>query len=556
MTSPTQDVIALSRFRAEIARAHRQRAEVLLADPNAKALVPKLSVQDLYYAIRELGITDAHDLLAMASVEQVQGFLDLDAWARDHMLPERIAPWLNALTELGPVHLGRVINRLEKEIIHLYLLKRTRIYDLTMEESPDDNAPDDDERPLWPTPDGHYIVEFLASGDEAAADQRLIDSLYRYDLELAQQVLMGAKFDLESDLEETAYRFRSARLADLGYVPFEEALAIYKPVAIEPDAAVVEPDAPPVHPIDGIALPPVLLRTLDERLFVVRVLGEERDPPTLETLEGQLLLLLNQALAADSIDPTELHRIEPIFLRTLGYLSLGLEHLGQRSTTNALAAWKKRGTVHVFRVGFSLVRKLANLGRTLVAEGRVRLPGSDAILLDDPWRATIEELLKPRPLYAASLDDATGPGGAAAGGRPFRTLGEVGRLTQLIAEAALWPRLILDGFGLSLDEIATLGKNFGGGAISFATILRTQVARLLADLPLAPKEPLPTAALQKLATGALPADAESRLAMVLQNALAERGLPELPLARWLTAVLQDLPARLANGEGLLIQLVK
>lgn len=552
MTSPTQDVIALSRFRAEIARAHRQRAEVLLADPNAKALVPKLSIQDLYYAIRELGITDAHDLLAMASIEQVQGFLDLDAWARDHMLPERIAPWLNALTELGPVHLGRVINRLEKEIIHLYLLKRTRIYDLTMEESPPDDA-EENEHALWPTPDGNYIVEFLSSGDEAAADQRLIDSLYRYDLELAQQVLMGAKFDLESDLEETAYRFRSARLADLGYVPFEEALAIYKPVAIEPDAEVPEPDAPPIHAIDGIALPPVLLRTLDERLFVVRVLAEERDPPTLETLEGQLLLLLNQALAADSIDPTELHRIEPIFLRTLGYLSLGLEHLGQRSPQNALAAWKKRGTVHVFRVGFSLVRKLANLGRTLVAEGRVRLPGSDAILLDDPWRATIEELLRPRPLYAASLDDATGP---ATGGRPFRTLGEVGRLTQLIAEAALWPRLILDGFGLSLDEVATLGKNFGGGSISFGSILRTQVARLLAELPLAPKEPLPTVALQKLAAGALPADAESRLRMVLQNALAERGLPELPLTRWLVAVLQDLSGRLASGEGLLLQLVK
>lgn len=542
------DVIALSRFRAEIARAHRQRAEVLLADPKAAQIVPTLAIQDLYYAIRELGLTDAHELLALASTEQVQGFLDLDGWQRDRLIPERLSPWLRALTELGPKKLGQVIDRLEPETIHLYFLKRTRIYDLTAEEEP----PEEPDGPLWPTPDGFYVVEFLGAGDEAAADQHTLDSLYRYDLQLAQQVLMGAKFDLESDLEETAYRFRSARLADLGYVPFEEAMAIYRPVALD------QPEAAPTTATltDQPPLPPVLLRSLDDRLFVVRVLGEERDPAQLERLQGELLLLFNQALSADGIDTAELARVEPVFVRTVGYLGLGLEHLGQRDPAAALAAWKTRGTVYAFRVGVSLVRKLANAARTLVAEGGVRL-ASGALLLDDPYRAVIEELLRPRPLYPAILDAESAQHG---GGRPFFALAEVGRLAQLVAEAALWPRLVQSGLGLSLAATEALAAQYPEATPTFGTILRTLVARLLIDLPLVAGAPLPGAQAGKLAPlfagGTLAADARARVLGQLENALAEHGLPPLPLPRWLDAVTSDLPARLASGEGLLVELLK
>jgi len=42
----------------------------------------------------------------------------------------------------------------------------------------------------------------------------------------------------------------------------------------------------------------------------------------------------------------------------------------------------------------------------------------------------------------------------------------------------------------------------------------------------------------------------------LENAVAERGLPALPLDRWLDAVISDLPSRLASGEGLLVELLK
>ncbi len=543
------DVISLSRFRAELARAHRKRAEVLLADPKARQLIPTLPVQDLYYAIRELGFADAHELLQLASTEQVQGFLDIDGWHRDRMLPERLAPWLQTITELGPERVGKLVDRLEPETIHLYLLKRTRIYDLTLEEEP----PEEPEGPLWPTPDGHYAIEFLAPGDDAAADQRLVDALYRYDLELAQKVIMGAKFDLESDLEETAYRFRSARMADLGYVPFDEAMQIYRPIALDgSDLASFGPTAPD----DSERLPPVLLRSLDERLFLVRVLAEERVEAALERLQAELLLLLNHALSADAVDPADLKAIEPVFLRTVGYLGLGLEHLGQRAPAAALARWKQYGTQQVFRVGFSLVRRLANLARTLVVEGKVRL-AAGVLLLDDPYRAVVEELLRPRPLCAQAAIGAAGEDGSGApsGGRPFSSLAEVGRLAQILEEAALWPRLFAVGLGLPTEKIEEIAARYPETPLSYGVLLRTLVVRQLAGLPLQPGEAVPHAVLRSVATS-LPASAETRARLLaeLVNTTAERGLPELPLGRWLDAVLVDLPARLASGEGLLVDL--
>src|SRR6185437_2737081 len=94
------DVIPLSRFRAALARARRgRRAEAILAEPEAARLVPLLPVQELYYAIEEVGLADAGELVALASPEQVQGLIDLDAWERDHLDEAKMRGFIDALVE-------------------------------------------------------------------------------------------------------------------------------------------------------------------------------------------------------------------------------------------------------------------------------------------------------------------------------------------------------------------------------------------------------------------------------------------------------------------------
>src|SRR5437588_800805 len=75
---------------------------------------------------------------------------------------------------------------------------------------------------FYPTPDTFYLLDILPEGDAGRRVERFVDWLYRADLDLARRVIMSAKWGLTSDLEELALRWRSGRVADLGYIDYYE----------------------------------------------------------------------------------------------------------------------------------------------------------------------------------------------------------------------------------------------------------------------------------------------------------------------------------------------
>src|SRR5215468_6687447 len=134
---PPDDVIPLSQWRAALARARTSRRAAALP------------VQDLYYVIKEVGLADAHDLLALASPLQVRGFLDFDVWEREKLATGRADEWMDALIDLGPDKLGAAVRALDVELPSLWLAQHARVYDLSLGEAP----PEDTEHLLWPSPD-------------------------------------------------------------------------------------------------------------------------------------------------------------------------------------------------------------------------------------------------------------------------------------------------------------------------------------------------------------------------------------------------------------------
>ena len=76
---------------------------------------PLLPVQELYYAIEEVGLADAGELVVLASPEQLQGFIDLDVWERDHFDEATMRGWLDALVEVGPTKLAQAIEAIDPE---------------------------------------------------------------------------------------------------------------------------------------------------------------------------------------------------------------------------------------------------------------------------------------------------------------------------------------------------------------------------------------------------------------------------------------------------------
>ncbi len=421
MADGSDEVIPLSRWRAALARARRGRkADAIISEPDAAALVPRLPVQELYYAIKEVGLADATELVALATPEQVQGFVDLDAWERDHLDEQRVGAWIEALAEAGYEKLGAVVEALDPEMMALWLQRQVHVYDLTIEE-----PPQEPEGHFYPTPDRFYLLDILPGGEEGKAIERVLDWFYRYDLALGRRIIMGAKWEIASDLEEHAWRWRQGRMADLGYVDFYEALSIYRwldPTSVKLDEkSWVAP--PPETPTE---LPAVLAGSLDEAGFFGKALGTLPSDAQVERLHGALVLLINKAMAADLVDPGDFDHGKEALARAVAYVGLGLEYLARGDVARAGQALGSVALERIFRVGFSLTLQLKSLADTLVKKG-----GVDAVGLDSPWDDVMRALRQRRPEYPRALD--TPP---AEGTRAFATLADVARAAAALETIA------------------------------------------------------------------------------------------------------------------------
>jgi hypothetical protein len=74
------------------------------------------------------------------------------------------------------------------------------------------------------------MLELLGDDASQRLVMRMVDDLYRADADLARHTIMSARSEPPAELEENSYRWRSGRLADLGYVDFYDALDLFRPL--------------------------------------------------------------------------------------------------------------------------------------------------------------------------------------------------------------------------------------------------------------------------------------------------------------------------------------
>lgn len=546
-----RDIIPLSRYRAQLSRARtRRRADEILDHPDPAALVPRLSVQELYYAIAEVGLSSGHDLLALATPAQVRGFLDLDAWERDHFVPERAAPWLDALIDLGPEVLLRAVEGgggLDGEVVALWLARQVRVYDLEQEAPPE--VP---EGHFYPTPDSFFLLDVLAAGEEGKRVERFVDWLYRADLTVARRVVMAARWELQSDLEEHAYRWRSGRMADLGYVDYYEALAIYRyldPASVTAGERSAEPSR---GGEDEPGLPAQLLAQVEEGSFLGRTLARVADAEQLGRLSSSLMRLMNTVMSADRVEPSDLEAAQQAMRRAAACLGIGLEVIGHGDPGRAAAALSDVALARVFRVGWSVTVKLKLAADALCEQGFVSLgQGKEARpgLLDPPLGEVVAAARRVRPLFAPALDGKPGEP------RPFETLGEVARAAAALEEAGQLAETVRRGLGIEprlLAPEALARLRTPGEAITFSTLCATLAANLLLDRP-ALLVPLSLADVSRLSSthlsdGKLRPAARLAVERGLGARLTEREVAEPPhWDRWMTGWISHLEEALRVG---------
>jgi hypothetical protein len=276
------------------------------------------------------------------------------------------------------------------------------------------------------TPDGKYVVEFLVDGVEYLAVRGILDDLFAEDPFQATRLLASIQWDVPSELEESALRWRTGRLADLGFPTADEALSWFARPPPAPAHRAAAPARPPGFFLAALASGSLLDRA------AARLPPEDR-----EAVEGQIVAAANAVVVADAVDPADVEAVRAAFEAARGYLDLGLDRLSGGDEARAAEALAETPVKRIFQEGFGRALELSWRARELR-----RRAGPDA-RFGAPIDDALAALAGKRPRYFPGVEapeDEWGTIAAAAHApRHFRTPEDLARTARALdrAEAKL-----------------------------------------------------------------------------------------------------------------------
>lgn len=397
--------LAHQQLRQQLSRLPpRKRMEALVEAPEARALVRSVPAGELYTTIQEVGLADATELVQLASPQQFQSFLDLGAWKRDRVEPHAVLTWLRAARGDEPEEFLRKLHGMDLEVLEYLLREFTAMHDL--EENPDVNP----EGVTMETPEGRYLLELKVEGVEQSALRAILQDLIAENPFESVRLLEATRWEVSSELEETAHRFRAARLLDLGFPSLEDAMRLFSRVELGPAPARSTQTAL----VSGKGHVDYLDAALRELTEVER-----------QNLEDELRGVSNAALVAELADPGDLEAVRRVGEMVRDYLSLGLEHLTGGEPARAPVLVRDTPLQRVFQVGFSLTLALKFRADRLVKAPLAKL--EDTVMLLPEEAAAIEALRLKRPRRALRVQGAEPVA--------FRSLKEIAASEALLARA-------------------------------------------------------------------------------------------------------------------------
>jgi hypothetical protein len=518
--APPDNVIALSRYRAQLGRGKKlRRADALMESPDPGAAIRALPGDELYYIMHESGAGEALDVLVHATGEQLQSVLDFALWERDDISPVRLAEWLDVLAEAPFEKIGPWVAAMDVELFGFLLLRTATIYDLSEGE-----APYEPEGIFYPTPDRLFVLDVRGlpeaeaerapapSEDEgdgegdpnppesARAMIRLIDNLYRSDRVLARRLLVGTRAELPSQLQEMAYRWRAGRMADLGFADPWEALEVYR--ELDPASVHIGADGVRVRPVvtdataaagDSLRAPLALIERLGGSSPFARAVSRLASSEDVAELHFALVAVSNRALAADRVTPGDDPAVAAVLERLQATLDIAVEFLARGDEDRAVEAVRTVPLMRLHRLGVSLVGKVRKLALALQRRGPFGALGP--ALLEENDAAVLDAVTQLRPLFPRLLDEPP-----RTGERPFASVADIARATAAVTEAGA-AQALLFALGVRAEHLTpeALGGTLSeeAAAVDAGVLGRTAlVARLLeatssplADRPMSPAVP-------------------------------------------------------------------
>jgi hypothetical protein len=225
---------ALARDRRNILALPPEQALKAIAEyPLPVTLVQSMAEEDLYLLVHTIGPDEAHPVLAMASNAQWDYLLDMESWDRDRIDPQALTVWIQRLLKADPDRLTHQIAHEKQEIFAYYLCQNIQVH--VREDEQDPGEIDDD----YSSEDQTYYIRLRPYPEDQKPKQmerdRLVTDLLRrlsvYDYAIYRDLLLNCVSLIPAETEEELYRLRNMRMAEKGFLPFEEAVGVYQPLS-------------------------------------------------------------------------------------------------------------------------------------------------------------------------------------------------------------------------------------------------------------------------------------------------------------------------------------
>lgn len=189
----------------------KNRLAAIFDAPNPESVVHALSPADIYAIIEEVGIENSFDLYQLTTIEQARVILDLAIWDEWTTSLDETIKWLELILSADSEYALWLLSQIDLELLIL-LLKKTLIVGGGVADIIGSEDLHDD----W----DHTFDEvfFLRIEAEEHGDliMKMLELLHSENHKLYRSLMLGAECELITELEETAYQFRTARLEDEG----------------------------------------------------------------------------------------------------------------------------------------------------------------------------------------------------------------------------------------------------------------------------------------------------------------------------------------------------
>jgi hypothetical protein len=404
-----QRVLQLQEKRRKILELPPVKAlDRILDDPQPAALVHSFPEQDFYLLVNEIGPEDSLSLLSLATNKQWEHIVDLETWQKDRLDPKAVTRWLSLLLEADPKRFFRWFLEEKLEFVELYLFRNLEVRIREHDQDPSDFGDD------YFTLDNTYYFKFIDIPAETESEKlndaqrralltHITQSLASYDHHAFQGVLLEAAHIIPAETEEDCYRWRSVRLAEKGFLPFDEAVGLYQPIKSEElkkkDKKFI-PDS--LEQISSLPVPIAPLRELKEDNHFTRALQKVEPPNVLQQIQTEFANLCNQIVVADQKIVGEREVLQEIVKKASGYVSIGLELMVEDKNVDPVRAAvliTRYALQDIFRVGFGRALKLKWRAEKWLSKCWFAQAGLRLTFWGEQWLGIVGGLLVKKPLF-------------------------------------------------------------------------------------------------------------------------------------------------------------